>query len=619
MKLPIIHLKQSFLVDMPVAELWDSVSNTERVNRAVGLPPARFTPVDLGLRADGRFFGIPFSWKERPFEWVKEQVFMVEREFSITPIRRALGGTRMEAVGNQTRVTLFAEVEPRDIFGLLAGPVVFYVKTVLDIKKLYLKVAKNYHDDAIEYFPQTEKLHINHKRLEQTLHKLYQTTVPARLIERLAEHIQTALDDEVVKMRPYVLADRWQEPRPEVVRLFLHATRAGLLDMGWSVLCPNCRVTKGSFTNLSELSKTSHCETCNIDYDVNFDQYVELRFTVNSQIREAVAQSYCIAGPFMTPHVQAQLRLTPGQRQEISLPLEPGLYRLRTRPDKGQVDVRVVEGLKQALPVEIRLEKDGPLPDEIELGATPAVFAVTNQTAEDVLILFEQGAWGKQGLSAAEVTALQEFRDLFSSEVLTPGLGIEIRNLTFLFSDLKDSTAMYERTGDNPAYALVRDHFTILADAIVRQQGALVKTIGDAVMGVFSSPNQAVAACLEIQREIAHLNTERPDREALIVKLGLHSGSCIAITANGILDYFGSTVNTAARVQGVSTGNDLVITEAVYDSPGVAELLEGLARDEFEIKLKGLSQMFKLHRVCPVPQAWAELPQAEPTPVGAAV
>ena len=616
MKLPVVHLKKSFTVDMPVSALWETVSNTQRVNQAVGLPPARFTPVNLGLKAEGRFWGIPFSWKERPFEWIKEQVFMVERVFDITPVRRALGGTRMEALNpNQTRVTLFAEVEPRDIFGVVGGPVVFYFKTVLDLKRLYEKIAKNYRAQANDIFPQAEKPRIHMKRLEQTLSKLRQTKVSPHLIERLSNHLQFAHDDEVVKMRPYALAERWQEPRREVVQLFLHATRAGLLDMEWTVLCPNCRITKGSFTNLSELSKTSHCDTCNIEYDVNFDQYVELRFTVNSQVREASAQQFCIAGPFMTPHVLVQLRLTPGQRQEINLPLEAGQYRLRTRPENGRVAVRVISPLTQSGPVEVKFEPEGVSPAEVELKAGMASFGVTNQTGKDLLLMLEQGAWGQQGLSAAEVTAMQEFRDLFSSEVLTPGLGIEIRNLTFLFSDLKDSTAMYERTGDNPAYALVRDHFVILGDAIVNHQGALVKTIGDAVMGVFPSPQQGVAASLQIQAEIARLNAARPEREPLIVKLGLHAGPCIAITANSILDYFGSTVNTAARVQGVSTGGDMVVTDTVYESEDVAEMLNGLPQEQFEVRLKGLSQTFKLYRIWPVPETWQPKPMATPEEV----
>lgn len=120
-----------------------------------------------------------------------------------------------------------------------------------------------------------------------------------------------------------------------------------------------------------------------------------------------------------------------------------------------------------------------------------------NAGAQQRLLLVEQASWTAENASAALVTSLQEFRDLFSTEVLAPGLSLGIRNLAILFTDLKGSTAMYERIGDAPAFARVRDHFAVLTEAISAHEGALVKTIGDAVMAVFCSPAQAVAAACQ--------------------------------------------------------------------------------------------------------------------------
>ena len=82
--------------------------------------------------------------------------------------------------------------------------------------------------------------------------------------------------------------------------------------------------------------------------------------------------------------------------------------------------------------------------------------------------MLEQTAWSSQAVSASLVTALDEFRQLFSSQVLAPGIGVSIRNLTFLFSDLKDSTMMYDTIGNSPAYARVRDHFDVMKAIIAR-------------------------------------------------------------------------------------------------------------------------------------------------------
>jgi class 3 adenylate cyclase len=185
-------------------------------------------------------------------------------------------------------------------------------------------------------------------------------------------------------------------------------------------------------------------------------------------------------------------------------------------------------------------------------------------------------------------------------------LCVSIRNLTFLFSDLKDSTAIYDTIGDSPAYARVRDHFDVMNRIIADRRGALVKTIGDAVMAVFPSVEDAIEASLEIQREFTAGEIARGN-PALKVKLGLHRGPCIAVNANDLLDYFGSTVNIAARVQAASIGGDIVVTQDVLTDPGVQQVVERAAPEieSFERELKGFSQAFTLYRL------WVHNPEEE--------
>ena len=82
--------------------------------------------------------------------------------------------------------------------------------------------------------------------------------------------------------------------------------------------------------------------------------------------------------------------------------------------------------------------------------------------------------------------------------------------------------------------------------------GAVVKTIGDAVMASFGDPADAVKAALAMQAR------DRCDHE-LVLKLGIHVGPSVVVTLNDRLDYFGSTVNMAARLQGQSQGGDIVL------------------------------------------------------------
>ncbi|MFN8568773.1 MAG: DUF5939 domain-containing protein [Kouleothrix sp.] len=429
----------------------------------------------------------------------------------------------------------------------------------------------------------------------------YRSPAPAgaapALIAQLAAHVRRADDPDVIRMRPFALADAWGQPRLELLRLFLYATRAGLLDMEWDVLCPNCRGPSVRTATLQDLSTDAHCSSCNIRYDINFDESVELRFTVSPSIRATTDLAYCIGGPANTRHIVSQIWLPPRGTKQLHMRLDPGEYRLRTRQLAPIALVSVAPG-HLADSASVQLDAAQLHVGQAHLAAGPVTLSLENTSAESLLLVLEQTAWSAQAASAALVTSMAEFRQLFSSQVLAPGLGVAIRNLTFLFSDLKGSTALYDMIGDSPAYARVRDHFAIMQATIAGWRGALVKTIGDAVMAVFSSAEDALEASIAIQHEFTRGQIARGD-PPLCVKLGLHRGPCIAVNANELLDYFGSTVNIAARVQNERIGGDIVVTPEVLSDPGVRRVLarEAPVAETFERELKGFAQTFTLTRL----------------------
>jgi class 3 adenylate cyclase len=203
-------------------------------------------------------------------------------------------------------------------------------------------------------------------------------------------------------------------------------------------------------------------------------------------------------------------------------------------------------------------------------------------------------------LTADRVTALQAFRDLFSDDVLRPGDEVAVGHIALLFSDLKGSTALYQSIGDASAYHLVRDHFAFMAKVIRDHEGAVVKTIGDAVMAAFVSPAQAVAAAIEIQRRIAAFNGKGGGAgQPLVIKLGVHGGPTIAVTLNDRLDYFGSTVNMAARLQGESHGGDIVLSPEIAEDVSIAPVLSGMQVARDQARLKGFDQPTGFFRLRP--------------------
>src|SRR6185312_4346645 len=219
----------------------------------------------------------------------------------------------------------------------------------------------------------------------------------------------------------------------------------------------------------------------------------------------------------------------------------------------------------------------------------PGQIPFTNEADFELAALIEDRRWASEALTAPEVLSLQAFRDLFAEATLRPGDEAAVGQVTLLFSDLRGSTALYERVGDAVAFNIVRDHFAFLATIVRDHNGAVVKTIGDAVMASFGDPADAVKAGMAMQARIAGFNHERGAGE-LVLKIGIHVGASVMVSLNERLDYFGSTVNMAARLQGQSEGGDIVLSRAVADDPAVKPLLADVPAHLESVTLKGFAE-----------------------------
>jgi class 3 adenylate cyclase len=304
----------------------------------------------------------------------------------------------------------------------------------------------------------------------------------------------------------------------------------------------------------------------------------------------------------ITPHILIHQALQPGETRTLHTRLEADDYRIRTqRPGveqwlemSGQGEYEIDQLFIQASVETIQTSSQR----EQGLNSEGLSLVMANNAPYTQRIYLERAEWYTDAVTAAEVTTLQHFRELFSDEVLRPAEEIGIQGLTILFSDLVGSTAMYNRIGDASSYALVRDQFAFLQRIVRQYEGAIVKTIGDAIMAAFVDPAKGVGAALAIQQEIDNFNARHPDRP-LMIKLGMHYGPCIAVNLNGRLDYFGTTVNLAARLEGQSKGGDVVISKKLRQDPAVAEMLESMAVQvkQYETPIKGFDEHFVLYRL----------------------
>src|SRR5215213_3598816 len=586
--------------------LWPLVADTPTLNRAIGLPPIEFqvTPQPAGaptIEGQVRMLGVPVArWTEHPFLWREPYGYMFFRDFHGGPLKRIVGGVDMVRDGDETDLRVFAEIEPRNLLGQAVLATGFGQRST---DKLLAQVAifDRYLDgQADNPFPTLVPRQVPPDRALEIVGRLASAGCAQTILDRLCEHIASARDEDVARMRPFELADRWGEDRRATLAVFLRATVAGLLTMTWDVLCPGCRIGVAETTQLKDVHADAHCPACNIVFDAAFDQLVEVRFSPAPAVRSVELREFCIGGPMNRPHVVAQLPLRAGERQELRCRVGAGLFRLHAPGSEAAVALTVTTDASVS-EAALTIRPDGMAPGLLTLGPGEISLEVASELDAPTVLFLEDSRWPDTIATAAVVSTMPEFRDLFSSEVLAPGLQLGVTSLAFLFTDLTGSTALYQRVGQARAFRIVQDQFAILGEAISAHNGAIVKTIGDAVMATFPTGGDALAAGLAIQREIRRLDLRGEADAASLVRVGIHQGPCVAVTANDRLDYFGTTVNIASRVEHEALGGEVAATAAVCEAPDAQAVLAAAnVRPELVLaRLKGIDEAVRLYRLRP--------------------
>ena len=579
-------------------KLWPFVADTNRFNRDTGVPKIEVERSKNPLRNARRkvrlsIYGMDVEWEEQPFEWIRPLKFGIERVYSKGPMARMRALAELTPKDNGgTTVTYEVRATPRNLIGVAAIPFEIKFKTGPKFRsafKKYDELAAAGVDAALtdseQPLPESDRVRIEALG-EKLLRDSDQTDETKSIVGKLVDFIATADDFAVARIRPYQLADNWKASRRTVLETCLRATRVGLLDLRWDLLCPMCRGADDTGSSLKDIPAGGHCPTCKIEFTANFDRFVELTFKPNAGVRVVKLDDFCIGSPQKTPHVVVQQLLPAGNERSLELPLGRGNYRLRALELPGSRAVTV--GDDGASAATIKVSSEGWTDDVLEIAPRTA-FTLKNETDAEQLLILERMAWVDQAATAAEVTALQVFRDLFSTEALRAGEQISVGTLTVLFTDLRQSTRLYREIGDATAFGRVMNHFEVLKKFIADRDGAIVKTIGDAVMAVFRSPVNAVLAMVDAQNALAN---PTDGSMPLQLKAGLHTGPCIAVTLNERLDYFGSTVNYAARLEGLSTGSDVIISREVFEDAKVRELLssDAFQASSFEMAVKGFEE-----------------------------
>ena len=155
----------------------------------------------------------------------------------------------------------------------------------------------------------------------------------------------------------------------------------------------------------------------------------------------------------------------------------------------------------------------------------------------------------------------------------------QARQVTVLFADVSDSTKLYESEGDKAAMEVIGRCIDQLRQTVERSGGRVVKTIGDAVMAVFPTPDAAAYAASDMQYSIDALPLVGATK--LGIRIGFHCGPVIQSDN----DLFGDTVNLAARLVQQAGRSQIIISRETSDRLG--PVFRGFKRPLYPIHVKG--------------------------------
>ncbi|MCA9625460.1 MAG: protein kinase, partial [Myxococcales bacterium] len=545
--------------------LWPYVSNTERLNRAIGLGAPSYERRNEEGRvvtdAHLELSGLSLDWREHPYEWVAPRRLGILREFSAGPFVWMRSHVELRPRGTGTLLEHFIDVMPRGVLGRAATAMEVGYKAKRNLGRVYKRIDAHCQQQSGELDPFEEVPVVGgaaRVRLEEGRQRLLDANLDEQVVDRLFHHLTAASPQDVARIRPRALARGAGLDEDEMLRACLHATAAGLCTMLWDVICPRCQIPSNIVESLAAIVDHEHCATCALDFEVDFGRSVELIFRAHPAIRKSELGVFCIGGPGHTPHVFAQVRLAPGERFAVELQLPLGHYRIAVR------HVTTTWGFSVAL--------DEPLDNwELSLVADEAPrprvlshrlqrLVLHNPGQQEILARVEQIAARDEAMTAAEVAFLPLFRDMFPRQVTAPGQLIGVGQVTLALVELANPWRPERKElavfGD---LISLRERLEALAGPL---GGRLVKLQGDGLLFAFDEPGAGL--------DFAWLAVEEEGTRCGAV----HRGPAMATSLDGRLDYFGRLVGELATLVRAANAGELAVAESLHADPAAFRRLQ---------------------------------------------
>lgn len=544
----------------PPEAVWSLVADTDRLYRAVGMPPVEFThrPDHRGgtLRF-GRFrlFGVLMAWQEHPYEWIRNRFFQVERTFDAGPLDSLRMQWRLFQNENGCRLQTSIQARANKFWRTPAGLLIqFYFRW--RYKRVYRRLARFLDGRTpLPYSVDKAERPVTGRLLAERLAARFESAgVTETLAAPLARYLLTGPYREVTRMRPNELARMWNQPPDLVYRSLLILARRLFLRLTFELICPDCRRVLERTRHLRAVPVRGYCQDCNRTSHPHLVDTVRLSFAPNPSLRRARLRSYCRGGPFLTPHFEAQLILSPDADRAIELLLSAGEYRLRSLHSQREFSIKVSDRsgtIDRPLCSFPRPDRNSKAPVIPEFGSGRVGLFLRNEMHLDILTILESSEPGPDELPALTAVCDPVFLEFYADEFPTPSAELPAGRMAFLFA------------GDLAAGEIDADRRAALAEIAAERRGLVLPSETRGVLFAFAEPAAATKTALA-------LHERKVDAD---LRVGLHAGPACAVNREDRLEFSGPGRELALVAGEHGAGGDVVFTAPILKDPGVRAVL----------------------------------------------
>ncbi len=554
-----LHIVWCFSVPIPATGLWPYLADTSRFNRQLGLSPRQEREVDGKKIVTTKLLGFKQEWIEEPWTWYFERSIESLRiyNFGIAKVARAVFFLEPTNQGVDLYINFSWVLD--NIFKYW-----FLKLTSPLLKKNFSKVL-----DKISVFEKTYKpsqpvalkeqnnpaANVNLIALKKAAEELKTRKINPAAVDGICEFIKTGDDIDLYRIKAIALAQNLNIPKQDVIKACMESVRYGLLSISWDVICPHCRGVRVEADSFGKIPPGSDCLVCEVDFQTDTLESIEVVFHVHPTYRKVTKVLFCAAEPAKKDHIRIQEKLLPFQKINFQQNLKEGRHRLRVTNPTTNYYFEVQRPSENKT-----ITWDTLAPIENNILAPDVSIHIENKSEKIRTLNLEQLWWKDDILHPGDIFSLPDYQDVFSRDSINSNIKISLGVQVVMFTDIVNSTQFYNEKGDALAFNDVKNHFVEAFQVVQKQDGAVIKTIGDSIMACFLEPEKALVAAMEIQKLFYK---DRADT-SLRLRISLHVGQVIAVHLLNGLDLFGTTVNMAAKLQGCANAGEIAFSDDFF-------------------------------------------------------